>query len=80
MLKFDLGLFVKSLEELEGLPERLKKITVMVYKGRIDYDTFTFEEILEVFKKEGPAGGRSSGIRRPCWKTSGRRLLLSPTW
>jgi hypothetical protein len=56
MLKFNLGLFVKSLEELEGLPEapgreeRLKKIAVMVYEGRIDYDTFTFEEISEVYE------------------------------
>jgi len=53
MLRFDLNLFIKGLDELEtetGREERLKEIVLMVYEGRIDYDAFTFEEISEIFE------------------------------
>lgn len=54
MLKFNLDLFIKGLDELEtepGREERLKEIVLMVYEGRIDYDAFTFEEISEIYEQ-----------------------------
>jgi len=59
MWKFDFNLFLKALDDIQGLPEepedskegRLKKIILMVAGGQIDYGAFTFDEINEVYER-----------------------------